>query len=43
MKFSNEEERFSTVSELTFDDLKQLLLVLRDLDTSDDPIEVRSL
>ena len=42
MKFNNEEERFSTVSELTFDDLKQLLLVLRDLDTSDDPIEVKN-
>lgn len=42
MMFNNEEERFSTVAELTFDELKQLLFVLRDLDESDDPIEVKN-
>ena len=40
---SNENERYGKLSDLEFKDLKELLFFIRNLDKSDDPVEVRSL
>lgn len=41
MKF-NDENRFSTVADLTYDDLKSLLFTLRDIDKSDVDIDMKN-